>query len=608
MIQAESISKNYDGDTVLDDISFVMNRGERCGLVGRNGSGKTTLLRIVTGQETADGGKLHLPKGYRLGYLDQHIRFTKSTILEEACLGLPEDERDQEYRAERILFGLGFKEKDLDQPPSSFSGGYQLRIHLTKVFLSEPDVLLLDEPTNYLDVVSIRWLSRFLKTWKGELLLVSHDREFMDQVCTHILGIHRQKMAKVKGNTEAFYAQVVLQEESHMRQLEKSDKKRAKAEDYIRRFGAKASKAKQAQSRAKALEKMPSIEKLVQIDNLSFNFNEASFPGRKILEASDISFAYSGMESLIDDFNLTLEKGERLAIIGKNGRGKSTLLRLLAADLNPDSGACEISSNAKIGLFGQTNIDRLNPSHTVEEEVSSADPYLDRTQVRGICGQMMFSGDKAEKAIRVLSGGERSRVLLGKILATPCNLLLLDEPTHHLDMESVEALIEALENFDGAVIIVTHSEMILRRVPSKLIVCHENRQSLFLGSYDEFLKKEGWEDSDSTGVKKSSKGRKQQKQERAKLVQQRSEKLRPLKKKMEQLEKQITKLEADLNLEQEKLLKVSQEEDQELIADLSRKIGEKSKAINTSYLSLEQVSNEHDTEFAKYDKRLQELE
>jgi ATP-binding cassette subfamily F protein 3 len=442
----------------------------------------------------SDRGAVSIPNDYRIGYLQQHIRFSQPTLLEEAALGLPDAEADHLYKAEKILFGLGFTEPDLDKNPADFSGGYHLRLHLAKVLVSNPDCLLLDEPTNYLDILSIRWLERFLKQWKGEFILISHDREFMDAVSTHTIGIHRNKVRKIQGSSIDFFEQIILEEEVHEKTRIKTEKKKAHMMSFIERFGVKATKATQAQSRLKALEREPVLEKLNALAHLKFHFHEAPFPGRKMLDMSDVHFTYTDAP-LIDGVSLEVEKGKRIAIIGKNGRGKSTLLRLIAKDLAAQKGSLDFSDNTVIGYFGQTHIGRLKPEHRVEEEISLANPKLNLTEVKGIAGTMLFGGDKSMKKISVLSGGEKSRVLLAKILAKPCNLLLLDEPTHHLDIESVEALIDAIEDFVGTVVIVTHSELILRRLKlNQIILCEEGSQISFLGDYDLFLEKIGWEE------------------------------------------------------------------------------------------------------------------
>jgi ATP-binding cassette subfamily F protein 3 len=540
MIQFDRVSLSFSGHPLFENASFTIQKGERCGLVGRNGSGKSTLFKLIVGEMEPDKGAISVPKDYRVGYLQQHIHFNEVTLIEEATLGLPPHERDQVYKAEKILFGLGFSEEDLYCPPSEFSGGYHLRLHLAKVLLSEPDCLLLDEPTNYLDIQSIRWLTNFLMRWKGEFILISHDREFLDQVTTHTMGLHREKMRKIKGSSIDFFQQILLEEEVHEKTRLKAEKKVAHLQSFVERFGASASKAGLAQSKKKMIEREPVLEKLNQLSHLSFSFNEAPFPGKKMLSAKRLCFSYD-QTSLIDDFSLEIEKGERIAIIGKNGRGKSTLLRLLGKDLIPKQGNLEFSDNTRLGYFGQTHIDRLSGQHTIEEEISSANTGLNFTEVKAIAGSMMFPGALSEKKLIVLSGGEKSRVLLAKIVAKPCNLLLLDEPTHHLDIESIEALIDALEDFSGSILLVTHSELILKRLGlDKIILCEEAKQTVFLGNYDEFLEEVGWE------VEKKSAPPKKREQttrkERADLITKRSSELKPIQQQIEECEKKISAL------------------------------------------------------------------
>jgi len=570
MIQFDKVTLCFGGKPLFEEISFTLQKGERCALIGRNGSGKSTIFRLIAKQFPADEGSIATPKGYRIGYLQQHIHFTKDTLREEAALGLPPGEEDMVYKAETILFGLGFTEADLDRSPMEFSGGYQLRINLAKVLISEPDCLLLDEPTNYLDIVSLRWISQFLREWEREFILISHDRDFLDQVCTHTMGLHRGKMRKFKGSTIHYYEKILLEEEVHEKTRIKTDKKRAHVEHFVERFGAKATKATQAQSKLKQLAREPALEKLNAIASLSFNFCEAPFPGEKMLEAKNLSFSYTE-EPLIDNVSFAMGKRERIGIIGKNGRGKSTLLRLLGIDLKAESGELKVSDNVRIGYFGQTHIDRLNASHTIDEEISLANPKLSFTQVKAICGVMMFSGDESCKNISLLSGGERSRVLLGKILAKPCNLLLLDEPTHHLDIESIEALIDALEDFSGSVIIVTHSELILRRLETtQLILCGPKKQTVFLGTYDEFLEKIGWEEEEKEEETPKVKTPLPVKPPRVAST-------KALEKKIQECEAQIQQLEE------------AQEQDTkaERFQELSKSMGERQKKIDALYQELE---------------------
>ncbi len=552
MIQFDQVALGFSGHDLFTGASFTLQKGERCGLLGRNGSGKSTLFKLIDGEIEADKGFITVPKDYRIAYLKQQIHFTEPTLIEEAALGLPPQEKDHIYKAEKILFGLGFTEEDLELDPKTFSGGFQLRLNLAKVLISDPDCLLLDEPTNYLDILSIRWLTQFLSKWKGEFILISHDRDFMDKVTTHMMGIHREKLLKIKGSTLDFFEYVLQEEELHEKSRIKSDKKRTHLEGFIERFGAKASKATQAQSKVKQLAREPVLEKLNQLSHLSFSFQEASFPGRKMLEAKNLRFAYIEDELLIEDFSVEIEKGERVAIIGKNGRGKSTLLRLIGNDLVPNSGSMEFSDNTRIGYFGQTHVDRLNSSHRIEEEIALANSSLNFTEVKAIAGCMMFSGPLSEKKISVLSGGEKSRVLLGKIVAKPCSILLLDEPTHHLDIESIEALIDALEDFSGAVVIVTHSELILRRLNlDKIVLCEEGKQTLFLGNYDEFLEKIGWEEKKKTSVVAPSSTN--PRKEKADAVIKRAAMLKPIEAQIQECEKKLKSLEEAQQLQQSSL-------------------------------------------------------
>lgn len=605
MIQVDGLTMAYHGIPLFRQATFNVQPGERCGLVGRNGSGKSTLFRILTGIESEDGGTISIRKGYSIGMLDQHIRFTKDTILEEAALGLRGADANSLYKAEMILFGLGFVEEDMEKSPADLSGGYQLRLHLAKVLISEPDCLLLDEPTNYLDIVSIRWFTRFLQQWKGEFILISHDREFMDSVTTHTMGIHRQKVNKIQGDTVAYVEQLLQEEEIHERTRQNIEKKRAHLQSFIDRFGAKASKAAQAQSRQKMLQRIPSLEKLKDIYNLDFHFNEASFPGHKMLEATELCFSYDPQadQNLIDHLSLTIENGDRVAIVGKNGRGKSTILRLLTEELKAQSGKIACSERLRIGYFGQTNIDRLHPKHTVEEEVSIANPSLSRTEVKGICGLMMFSGDRAEKPVSVLSGGERSRVLLGKILATPCNLLLLDEPTHHLDMESIEALIDALEDFQGAVIIVTHSELILKRLAlDKIVVCTRNQQKLFLGGYEEFLEKDGWhEEGDGGKPKKKGAEVVDRKQRRAELINERTKAVKPHDQEIQKRETKLAQLEKEQQEASEALAVASGS------AELAKTIAVRQRQIDRLYQELESLVVKRDACYEELSRQIDAL-
>ena len=503
MIKINQLSKSYFARELFADVSLQMNAGERLGLVGRNGHGKTTLFRLILGQEEPDSGEITIPRNYRIGYLEQHLHFIRPTILEEAALGLPEEESHSIYKVEAILFGLGFSQVDLGKAPREFSGGFQIRINLAKLLLSEPNLLLLDEPTNYLDITSVRWVTRFLSNFKGELILISHDRDFMDSVTTHTAVIHRQKVRKFEGGTAKALAQIVLQDEIHEKTRANEERKRAHAEAFINRFRAQASKAKMVQSRIKMLERLPKLNELADIESLDFEFRHAPFTAKTLLEVREVSFGYTPDHLLFRHMNLTINARDKFGVIGNNGKGKSTLLNVISGGLIPVTGEIKTHPDMRLGYFGQTNIQRLNPKLTVEEEIEQTNPALTRSQVRNICGTMMFGGDLALKKVAVLSGGEKSRTLLGKILAHPSNLVLLDEPNNHLDMESIDALIESLQSFPGALLIVTHNERILRALATKLIVFHRGKVDVFNSIYDEFLEKIGWEEeNDGKGAQK----------------------------------------------------------------------------------------------------------
>jgi ATP-binding cassette, subfamily F, member 3 len=579
VIKINQLSKSYFARELFTDVTLQMNAGERLGLVGRNGHGKTTLFKLILGQEEPDSGEITIPRNYRIGHLEQHLHFTQPTILAEAALGLPEEETHSIYKAEAILFGLGFSDADLEKAPREFSGGFQIRINLAKLLLSEPNLLLLDEPTNYLDITSVRWVARFLANFNGELILISHDRGFMDSVTTHTAVIHRQKIRKFAGGTAKAYAQIVLEDAIHEKTRANEEKKRAHAEAFINRFRAQASKAKMVQSRIKMLEKLPKLDELADIESLDFEFRHAPFAAKTLLEARNISFGYTPDNLLFRHMNLTINARDRFGVIGNNGKGKSTLLNLLSDGLKPVTGGLKAHPDMKLGYFGQTNIQRLNPKLTIEQEIEQTNPALTRTEVRNICGTMMFGGDLALKKVSVLSGGEKSRAVLAKILAHPSNLLLLDEPNNHLDMESIDALIESLQDFPGAFLIVTHNERILRALATKLIVFHRGKVDVFNSGYDEFLEKIGWENEtngNGTQKKPTSRNDYHEKKEREKA--ERREKAR-----IEKLEAQILKSENALKHYNDQLEIEANRNNLVRITDLSKKISQVKQEIDDLY-------------------------
>ena len=545
MIELINISKSYPTGELYNDLNLRLNSGDKVGLVGRNGTGKSTLFKLILGEEHQDSGEIKLPKAYKIGALKQYFDFTEKTLINETALALSEDDKYDVYKAEKILFGLGFSLEDLEKNPNSFSGGFQIRINLAKLLLTEPNMLLLDEPTNYLDILSIRWLKAFLKAFQGEVILITHDRNFMDSVCTHTLGIIRKSAFIIPGSTVKFFEQLSANEEHHEKQKIAQDKKIKDLEEFIAKNKARAATATLAQSKVKILEKMEILEDINYEANLKFDFNYKDTAAKFLLETKDLSFGYTHDNVLFKNITFALTKGETVGIIGKNGKGKSTLLNVIAGELQALDGKVDYHPSCEFGHFGQTNISHLNKNNTIMDEIYSVNHKLPEAVIRSICGIMMFSGDNAKKKISLLSGGEKSRVMLGKIIAQDVNLLFLDEPTNHLDIDSIDALTTAIKAFEGSCMIVTHSEELLRAVCDKLIIFTNDGADYFNGTYDEFLDQIGWEEDDSTEKKKVVKpkrNKKEIKKLRAAIVTEKSKTTSPIKKEIAELEEKLPTL------------------------------------------------------------------
>ena len=602
---------------MFEGIRFKINTRERVGLVGRNGHGKTTLFRIIAGLEEPDEGRLNIPRNYRIGYIQQQLEFTATTILDEGMQSLPANERDHHWKVERILAGLGFSTDDFDRPPGEFSGGFQVRLNLAKALIAEPDLLLLDEPTNYLDIASIRWIEGFLSTWPHELMLITHDRGFMDKLVTHIIGIHRGKIKKIPGNTEKYYSQIVQEEAIYEKTRINDEKRRKEVAQFINRFRAKARLANLVQSRVKTLAKMEKKEKLEATQDLEFSIASIPFKGRHVFSAENIAFGYEKDRKLFSGLNISVNNGERIGIIGKNGRGKTTLLKVLANVLAPQAGRLRFNPNIQSGYFEQSNAASLVDTRTVEEEILLAQGGSNRQVARNICGAMLFSGDNALKKIGVLSGGEKSRVMLGKILITPVNLLLLDEPTNHLDMDACDTLLAALDHFDGTVIMVTHNEMFLHALAQRLIVFQNDRADVFEGSYQDFLDKVGWRDetpaTKSRGTpnpENNSKGhltKKKMRQQRSEIVTRRINALKPVAKKMAAVEKKIEGLEKEMTRYNQEMIDASTTGNGKKIVSLSREIHHLQSEMDRLFDTLEDLTVTHEAREAEFELELNRL-
>jgi ATP-binding cassette subfamily F protein 3 len=510
---------------------------------------------------------------------------------------------------------LGFEAADLEKRPSELSGGYQVRLNLAKVLVGDFQLLLLDEPSNYLDITSIRWLERFLAAWPGELLLITHDRSFMDNVVTHVLGIHRRKVRKIEGNTGKYYEQIAAEEEIYEKTRINDERKMKEMDLFITRFRAKARLGGLVQSRVKSLEKMEKREKLEIVKTLEFAFAEKPSFQKYALEVSEVSFSYTPDRPLIRRFSISVGARDRVFVIGRNGRGKTTLLRLIAGDLRPQSGEISSPQSVAPGYFEQTHISTLAESNTVLEEIGSADPEGDPKRARFIAGGMMFEGDDALKKIRILSGGEKSRVLLGKLIATPLNLLLLDEPTNHLDIESNDALLEAIDVFDGAVIMVTHNEMFLHTLAERLVVFDNDDIVIYEGGYQRFLDKVGWRDEvmqgpianlpPSAGSEERPKWTpKELRRLRSEVIAERSRILRPLETRIAAIEKKVEAHDAALRELNVELVKASEARQGSRVVELSRSMHQTKKTIDGLLDELQTLSGEHEAKKAELDAKL----
>lgn len=610
MLQVQNLSKQFSAQVLFENISFNLQAGERVGLVGRNGSGKSTLFKLILGELSPDSGEIILPKNYQVASLKQYIEFTQNTVLSECTQVLAQDEKYDFYKAEKILTGLGFSSSDMQKDPLSFSGGYQIRINLCKSLLTNPNLLLLDEPTNYLDIVSLRWLRQFLLSFSGEVIIITHDRAFMDSVTTHTMGIYRKGLKKIKGSTNKFYEQLEQEDEIYLKTKTNLDKKRAHLESFVERFSAKASKATQAQSKLKQLAKIDQLDDLAFEASMGLRFNFKKCPGKTLLSCHNLAFGYKPDQLLFSGLNFSIGHNDRIGIIGKNGKGKSTLLNVLANELKPIEGQIDTHASTLCALMGQTNVNRLNNNATIIDEVASANPELPTTKVRQICGSLLFTGDLANKKISVLSGGERNRVMLGKILATETNLLFLDEPTNHLDMESIEILTEELLTYEGAIVLVTHSEDLLRKVATKLIVFRDDGAELFDGSYDDFLAKIGWEDEEVKPVvlSESKLSKKEIHAKRQLIIKERSRVCGPLKKQMETLEANIMQAEVELAKLHEQLEQATEIANNDQILALSQQVGLLEEAIQNHFEELETVEQKHQENNRVYQHQLDQLD
>ncbi len=488
MLTIDHISMEFSSRPVLDDITFLINRKERIALVGKNGAGKTTLLRLIAGEYQPTSGRIAKETDMTIGYLPQVMLFHDDrTLREEMMLVAHEDEARFVAEMDRTVIGLGFERKDFDRPCSEFSGGWRMRIELAKILLSHPDLLLLDEPTNHLDIESIQWLEDFLKSSPSAVLMVSHDRAFIDNVCNRTIEITLGRIYDYNVNYSRF---VELRKERHEQQVrayQNQQKMIQDTEEFIERFRYKATKAVQVQSRIKQLEKLERLEvDLEDTSRLNLRFPPAPRSGDFPLIIEDLRKDF-GSHNVFHDVTFTIRRGEKVAFVGKNGEGKTTLVKCIMGQLDY-MGSLKIGHNVKIGYFAQNQAALLDENLTVFETIDYVAVGDIRTKIRDILGAFMFGGEASDKKVKVLSGGERSRLAMIRLLLEPCNLLILDEPTNHLDMQSKDVLKAALQDFNGTLICVSHDRDFLNGLVSKVYEFGGGRVKEHLGGIYDFLR------------------------------------------------------------------------------------------------------------------------
>jgi ATPase subunit of ABC transporter with duplicated ATPase domains len=539
MISFSNIQKQYGRQLIFVDASFQLNPGEKVGLVGPNGAGKTTLFRMAIGEESPDDGEVSVPKKLTIGYFRQDVEEMHGrSVLDEAIAGsgrigdlhhelealqqaMEDPERagelhqvlerfgevQEEYehlggytleaQAREVLHGLGFKDDQIDGDVGALSGGWKMRVALARVLLGRPDVLLMDEPTNHLDIESIIWLEQFLKSFSGTLLMTSHDREFMNRLVTKIAEIDGGEIIVYSGDYDFYERERAIREANQQAAFARQQSMLAKEQRFIERFKTHAARAAQVQSRIKALDKIEKIELPKKRHVVKFDFREPPRSGDQVAVIENVGKSY-GPRVIYDGFNLNIRRGERWAVMGRNGAGKSTLLKMIAGATEPDAGSVRLGASLSLGYFSQQSLDVLNAELTVIEQLQRDFPQEGMGALRTLAGAFQFSGDDVDKKIRTLSGGEKSRLVIARMLFNPPNFLVLDEPTNHLDLATKEMLVEALKEFEGTMIFVSHDRMFLRGLSSRVLELGgesgvDRDPRVYLGSYAEYVQALGHE-------------------------------------------------------------------------------------------------------------------
>ncbi len=526
MLTLSGVSKSYGDRVLFADAALQVNRGDRIGLVGPNGAGKSTLFSLILGEEPADEGRINKARDATVGYLPQESApVGDETVVEIAC-GVTKDfvalmravkawdnghpseaehpemlhddvhERFHECngymveaKAKQILAGLGFRPDQFDKPARELSGGWVMRAHLARLLTQEPDLLMLDEPTNHLDLESLLWFQTYLQGYSGALLVISHDREFLNELVTAIVEIRQRKLARFTGSFDQYLLQRDAADSQLLAAYKTQQKEIAHLQAFVDRFKAKASKATQAQSKMKQIERIDRIEAPVADDKkVGFRFPQPLRSGQRVIWLAGVHFAY-GATSVYRGIDFEVERGERIVLVGPNGAGKSTLLKLLGEKIVPQSGVRGLGHNASVGYYSQYRVEMLKPERTVLAEASDTESRVTEQSVRTLLGSFLFSGDSVFKKVEVLSGGEKSRLALVKLLLNPPNLLLMDEPTTHLDMGSIDALVGAMKQYEGTIVFISHDVWFIKALANKVVHVAGGVLTPYLGDYEFYLHK-----------------------------------------------------------------------------------------------------------------------
>ncbi|MFD2163949.1 ABC-F family ATP-binding cassette domain-containing protein [Paradesertivirga mongoliensis] len=635
MIAINNLTFEIGARALYDEANWHIKPGEKIGLIGANGTGKTTLLKIIVGAYSPTSGAISMAKDLKMGYLNQDLlsyQTDKSilhvameaferqnqlhTEIESLLKKLETDYSDDllhklsdkqhefealdgyniEFRAHEILAGLGFSEDDQNRNLMEFSGGWRMRVMLAKILLQTPDILLLDEPTNHLDLPSIKWLETYLQSFEGAIVIVSHDRYFLDRVVKKIVESRKGKLIPYAGNYSFYLEEKALREEIQSGQYKNQQAKIRQEERLIERFRAKASKAKMAQSRIKALEKMERVDD-VDDDNptVNFSFKFSKQSGRHVIRMEHVNKAYPGLQ-ILKDAHAVIEKGDKIALIGANGKGKSTLLRIIAGTDKSYEGMCETGHNVTTTFFAQHQLESLHLENEILRELQAFAPKHTETELRSILGCFLFTGDDAFKKIKVLSGGEKSRVALAKALTADANFLILDEPTNHLDIQSVNILIQALQQYEGTLIAVSHDRYFLDNVANKIWYIENQQIKAYPGTYAEY---EEWQSKRPTVVEKPAAPavKKEEKPIEKPAANDKSKNLKKLNQSMLQLEERILDIENDIKTAEA-----------ELATDAIYQDSARLKAVNEQYKTAKDNLHKAQAEWETLAEQILELE